>query len=117
MRLVQFVSANGERRVGRVSDDGRNVQVLSGVGTTYELARRAVREGRALEDLAAAAGNSEIVDLADLLTDGRVLAPLDHPDPAHCLVTGTGLTHWAAPRRATPCIRRCSRTRPSSATR
>jgi hypothetical protein len=23
----------------------------------------------------------------------RLLAPLDHPDPAHCLVTGTGLTH------------------------
>ena len=22
-----------------------------------------------------------------------MLAPLDHPDPAHCLVTGTGLTH------------------------
>jgi hypothetical protein len=93
MRLVQFVSANGERRVGRVGDDGRSVQVLSGVGTTYELARRAAREGRALADLAAAAGNSEMVDLAGLLTDRRVLPPLDHPDPAHCLVTGTGLTH------------------------
>ena len=93
MRLVQFVAANGERRVGRVSDDGRSVQVLSGVDTTYELARQAAREGRSLADLAAAAGNSEMVDLADLLTDGRVLAPLDHPDPAHCLVTGTGLTH------------------------
>ncbi len=22
-----------------------------------------------------------------------MLAPLDHPDPAHLLVTGTGLTH------------------------
>jgi hypothetical protein len=93
MRLVQFVAANGERRVGRVSDDGRSVQVLSGVGATYELARQAAREGRALADLAAAAGNSEMVDLADLLTERRVLAPLDHPDPAHCLVTGTGLTH------------------------
>jgi hypothetical protein len=93
MRLVQFVSANGERRVGRASDDGGSVQVLSGVTTTYELARRAAREGRALADLAAAAGDSESADLSQLLTDGRVLAPLDHPDPAHCLVTGTGLTH------------------------
>ena len=57
MRLVQFVSANGERRVGRVSDDDRSVQVLSGVGTTYELARQAAREGRPLADLAAAAGD------------------------------------------------------------
>ena len=24
---------------------------------------------------------------------GRLLAPLDHHDPAHCVVTGTGLTH------------------------
>ena len=93
MRLVQFVAGNGERRVGRVSEDGRSVQVLSGVGTTYELARQAAREGRSLADLAAAAGNSEMVDLADLLTDRRVLAPLDHPDPAHCHITGTGLTH------------------------
>jgi hypothetical protein len=28
------------------------------------------------------------------LADGRILAPLDHPeDPAHLIVTGTGLTH------------------------
>jgi hypothetical protein len=63
------------------------------VRTTYELARQAAREGRALADLAAAAGDSELFDLADLLSHGRVLVPLDHPDPAHCLVTGTGLTH------------------------
>jgi hypothetical protein len=93
MRLVQFVAANGERQVGRVGDDGRNVQILPGIDSTYELALQAAREGRALADLAAASRDSEMVDLAGLLTDGRVLAPLDHPDPAHCLVTGTGLTH------------------------
>src|SRR5690606_35462950 len=32
-------------------------------------------------------------DYAALQAEGRVLAPLHHPDPAHCLVTGTGLTH------------------------
>jgi hypothetical protein len=93
MRLVQFLSDGGERRVGRVGDDGRSVHVLSGVGTTYQLAQQAAREGRTLADLAAAAGDSEILDLPELLARGRVLAPLDHPDPAHCLVTGTGLTH------------------------
>jgi hypothetical protein len=30
---------------------------------------------------------------AELLDGGRLLPPLDHEDPAHCLVTGTGLTH------------------------
>jgi hypothetical protein len=92
MRLVQFLSDAGERQVGRVGDDGR-VRALSGVRTTYELALQAAREARSLVDLAAAAGDAELLDLADLLTRGRVLAPLDHPDPAHCLVTGTGLTH------------------------
>ena len=93
MRLVQFLSDAGERRVGVANDDGRSVQALSGVRTTYELAQQAARERRPLVDLVAAATDSEILELSDLLTRGRVLAPLDHPDPAHCLVTGTGLTH------------------------
>jgi hypothetical protein len=35
----------------------------------------------------------EIVDYEALIASRRLLPPLDHPDPAHCLVTGTGLTH------------------------
>jgi hypothetical protein len=93
MRLVQFLSDAGERRVGVVSDDGRSVRALSGVRTTYELAQQAARERCQLADLVAAAGGSETLELTGLLSNGRVLAPLDHPDPAHCLVTGTGLTH------------------------
>jgi hypothetical protein len=93
MRLLQFRSDAGARRVGRVGDDGRSVHVLSGVGTTYELALQAARGRGSLADLATAAGGDEVLDLSDLLTQRRVLAPLDHPDPAHCLVTGTGLTH------------------------
>jgi hypothetical protein len=93
MRLVQFLSDAGERRVGRVGDDGRSVRALSGVRTTYELALQAARERGSLADLVAAAGAAEVLEMTDLLSQGRVLAPLDHPDPAHCLVTGTGLTH------------------------
>jgi hypothetical protein len=92
MRLVQFLSDAGERRVGVTSDDG-SVRALSGVRTVYELAQQAARERCQLADLVAAAGTAEILELADLLGNGRVLAPLDHPDSAHCLVTGTGLTH------------------------
>ena len=33
------------------------------------------------------------VDLAELLASRAVLPPVDHPEPAHCYVTGTGLTH------------------------
>ena len=41
----------------------------------------------------AARGLGEVVDRATLLAEGRMLAPIDHPDPAHLYVTGTGLTH------------------------
>ena len=33
------------------------------------------------------------VDIAAELAAGRLLAPIDHEDPAHLLMTGTGLTH------------------------
>src|SRR5690606_13010621 len=33
------------------------------------------------------------LEYAALLADGRVRTPLHHPDPAHCMVSGTGLTH------------------------
>ena len=36
---------------------------------------------------------SENYDYAQLLDNLQVLAPLDHPDTAHCFVSGTGLTH------------------------
>jgi hypothetical protein len=93
MRLVQFRSADDGRRVGRITGDGRMVEALRGVASVYELARSALRDGRRLADLAAAASSDEPVELAVLLADRRLLPPLDHPDPAHCLITGTGLTH------------------------
>jgi len=33
------------------------------------------------------------VDYERVVAEGRLLPPLDHPDPAHCYVSGTGLTH------------------------
>ena len=93
MRLVQFIAANDQRRVGRVSEDGRRVAALSNFGSVYELARSALQGGRSLADLAAAAPADGEEALEGLLAANRLLAPLDHPDPAHCLVTGTGLTH------------------------
>jgi hypothetical protein len=38
-------------------------------------------------------GTTGEIDYARLLADRRVLSPADHADHAHCLVTGTGLTH------------------------
>jgi len=93
MRLVQFETRAGERRVGRVTGDGRRVEVLDGVASVYDLALAAARDGGRLAERAARLPAAGEEDLETLLSGGRVLPPLDHPDPAHCLITGTGLTH------------------------
>jgi hypothetical protein len=91
MRLLQFIDA-GRVRVARVNDDGA-VAPLARFETTYQLARKALTERRKLGELVNAEPTDEPVSYADLLRDGRLLPPLTHPDPAHCLVSGTGLTH------------------------
>jgi hypothetical protein len=93
MRLIQFKTAQGQRRVARVGQGGDVLTVLADTETVYGLAREAVREGRPLAHLAAERATDERVDYGELVDQSRLLAPLDHPDPAHCLVTGTGLTH------------------------
>lgn len=93
MRLIQYCEAEGVRRVGLVTEDGDHVRPLRDTMTVYELANDAVTQGAALADLVQQRVGDERVDYAGLLRDGLVLAPLDHPEPARFLVTGTGLTH------------------------
>ena len=92
MRLVQFRSRDSSRGVAAMGDDTQ-AKVVQGVTTTFELASRAIAEKLSLEAMTARLGLGESVDIRAALAEGRVLAPLDHPDPAHLLVTGTGLTH------------------------
>jgi hypothetical protein len=93
MRLVQFWARDGRRALASLGDDGQ-ARVIQGVVTSYELASRAIAEKRTLKAMADQLGLSESVDIHAALAEGRVLPPLDHPDdPAHLIVTGTGLTH------------------------
>lgn len=91
MRLIQFEDRAGQRRVGVV--EGAGIQVLRGVRSTRELGLAAIRAGSGLHDEVLRRGSEPGPDYAGLLEEGRVLPPLDHDDPAHCLVSGTGLTH------------------------
>jgi hypothetical protein len=84
--LVQF-SERGARAVAGLAEDG-SARRLAGVGGTLELARRAIAGGVSLAALAEQLAK-EPVDLAGV----RLLAPIDHADEAHLLVSGTGLTH------------------------
>ena len=91
MNLVQILDSKNKRRVGLV-DDG-NVVILKKVATTLDLARMALAEGKTLAAMAADLAGSATEDYVRALKDKRVLSPVDHPDPAHCIITGTGLTH------------------------
>lgn len=84
--LVQFAE-DGARGVAALSADGAALRV-AGVTTTLELAARAIGEGVSLAALAERLAGAPL-DLASV----RLLAPIDHADPAHLLVSGTGLTH------------------------
>ena len=91
MRLIQFEDTNGQRQVGLV--DGALVRVLRDTRSTRELALAAIRAHHGLAQEVALRGTDAGPEYATLLHEGRVLPPLDHEDPAHCLISGTGLTH------------------------
>jgi hypothetical protein len=93
MRLIQYLDAQGRTRVGRVNESGTAVAAIAGSASTYELALAAVRKNSTLDALLAGSKLEAEEPYAPLLTSGRLLPPLHHPDPAHCFVTGTGLTH------------------------
>lgn len=69
-------------------DDQGNASIVARIDTVRALAREALAGRTDLASLAA----SRLGDPLDLTTV-RFLPPVDHPDPAHCLVSGTGLTH------------------------
>ena len=92
MRLVQFES-DGGRCVGVVDESGNRLTVVEGAERVYDLALEAARAGQGLEQHVTARLGGETVSYDALLAESRILPPLDHPDPAHCLVTGTGLSH------------------------
>lgn len=91
MRLVQFELSNGLRRVG-VVEEGL-VREVREARTVRDLALAAIEAGVGLEQQVQRLGLGSSHDYAQLLEELRILPPLDHPDPAHMLVSGTGLTH------------------------
>jgi len=90
MNLIQF-ETNKLRGVARIESD-RAITVRN-INRMTELAQSAIRMGLTLEEAVEEMGEGEVLDYPALLAAGEVMTPLDHPDGAHCLVTGTGLTH------------------------
>jgi len=90
MHLIQLELKSG-RAVARVADG--KAAVVPGIRSTLDLAQAAIAARRSLAEETESRGSGETIDYRQALAEGRVLPPLDHPDPTHCLITGTGLTH------------------------
>ena len=90
-RLLQHRADDGTRTVLLADDDG--AAILAGVASVRELALAAIAEGASLADAARSRLTGRRLDLPAELAAGRLLAAIDHPDPARLMMAGTGLTH------------------------
>ena len=86
LSLIQFRTAKGRRHVGTIGPDGV-ARLLPGADSVLQLAQAALDAGESLAAMAARAAEPIALDSVELLS------PIDHPDPAHLLLSGTGLTH------------------------
>jgi hypothetical protein len=96
MRLIQFLDDAGRPGVGRIDEAGTVVSVIARYSSIYELALAAMAGNVTLERQLESADIRAEEPYVGLLTSGRLLPPLTHPDPARCLVSGTGLTHFGS---------------------
>ena len=91
LTLLQCRQPDGSRQVIAARDG--EARFVAGFSDVRGLAMEAIARGIGLAALVDAAGSAGAVDPAEELAAGRLLAPVDHPDSAHVLLTGTGLTH------------------------
>ena len=92
-RLVQL-RRGAERRVARVEEP--SLRLLEGFDTVLALAEHAIAAGLSLPTLAEQRATAEVLPYDPIYAGSspwRLLVPIDHPEPARCLVSGTGLTH------------------------
>ena len=92
MRLVQFVTDHGNRAVGMPIDNSDALQIVN-APSIYALAIEADHAHMPLAALVLKRLSETSVPYANLIDEKRVLTPLDHPDPEHMVLSGTGLNH------------------------
>ncbi|MBC2664922.1 FAH family protein [Novosphingobium flavum] len=87
VRLIQYADGAGKPALAAREGEGP-ARRIERFATTRILALHAFDEGVALRELALREAGAA-VDLSQV----RLLPAISHPDPAHLLVAGTGLTH------------------------
>lgn len=91
VRLIQYEGTQNQRFVGLVRNE--KIHCLKDVSDIRSLALKAIETGTPLADLVQQLITEHAEDYAAIIESGRLLSPIDHHDPAHMVVAGTGLTH------------------------
>lgn len=76
-----------------------SLRLLESVDSVLALAERAIASGTPLLALVERHSSTETLDYDPIYAGSsswRLLVPIDHPEPARCLVSGTGLTHFGS---------------------
>lgn len=92
MRVSQLLDEKGQRIVCCTNQDGISYKV-SGALSLYSLAWEAINRGISVSALMQERLSDEQVDLQQALDENRIQVPIDHPDPVHMMVSGSGLSH------------------------
>lgn len=96
-RLVQLRNGS-HRRVARVEEPHLRLLATESV---YALAHGALERNAKLSTAAQEASTEELVHYEAVYqgrSEWKLLPAMDHPEPARCLVSGTGLTHLGSAR-------------------
>jgi hypothetical protein len=98
-RLIQ-IKKGSVRRVALVEEP--NLRLLGGCSSIFSLACAAITAGMKLSETARQRVTQDVLDYDAIYrgnSEWHALPAIDHPEePARCLVSGTGLTHWGSAR-------------------
>ncbi|ETD68026.1 GguC protein [Pelistega indica] len=94
MRLVSLKVKNKSRTA--VVENENSLRLIDFDGSTYNLLKELVFDGEDIESYISKRLTDDIINYADAIEQGCIEIPMMHPDEAHCLVSGTGLTHMGS---------------------
>lgn len=91
MRIVQYIDDKGNKRIGKVTEP--RIEMVNSVTSTYDLFTYAQDRKISMPEAVDKLVSDTSEDYETLLNNKRILIPVDHHDPYHLWITGTGLTH------------------------
>ncbi len=91
MRTIQYTK--NDKLIAAKVIDNDTVQPINIEGGIFVAAQNAIAENVSLADWIDGHLEGATESYQNIVDEGRLMPPMTHPQPAQCLVSGTGLTH------------------------